>query len=300
MSAAKPDASIPFAGCLTSTRTSDNPWTLVGIADDSQSSFLRGAADAPAAVRLAYDGRCYNSTTESGVDLSGRIHDGGDLKPGRSWKESAQQYQEAIESLLLDARTPFVIGGDHAITIPVTRALHVLNQSIHVIQIDAHPDLYPEFEGNSESHACTGSRMLEMPHVATVTQLGIRAMNLTQSRNGARFEDQLRVVEAKALAGPLPRLHHIPAGAAVYLTIDMDAFDPAYAPGVSHPVPGGLTARQVLNFLQAGHWNLVGADVVEVNPSVDVHHQTAILAARLLHECVGYAAARSGIAQSSA
>jgi arginase family enzyme len=76
----------------------------------------------------------------------------------------------------------------------------------------------------------------------------------------------------------------------VYLTIDMDGFDPAFAPGVSHAVPGGLSSRQVLDFIQQGHWGLVGMDVVEVNPTRDVNDQTAILAARLLHEGMGYAA----------
>jgi arginase family enzyme len=84
----------------------------------------------------------------------------------------------------------------------------------------------------------------------------------------------------------------VPEEAAVYLTIDMDGFDPSCAPGVSHPVPGGLTARQVLGLILRGHWILVGMDVVEVNPSRDVQDQTSILAGRLLHEGIGYAAGR--------
>jgi arginase family enzyme len=88
----------------------------------------------------------------------------------------------------------------------------------------------------------------------------------------------------------LPPLPHIPPGAPVYLTVDLDGFDPAYAPGVSHPVPGGLTPRQVLNFIQNAPWKLVGMDVVEVNPDWDVNDQTAILAARVLHEGMGIAA----------
>ncbi len=74
--------------------------------------------------------------------------------------------------------------------------------------------------------------------------------------------------------------------------LERDGLDPAFAPGVSHPVPGGLTSRQVLTFVQSGHWNLVGMDVVETNPAVDVNNQTAILAGRLLHEGMGYHAMR--------
>lgn len=241
-------------------------------------------------MRRAYDGNCYNATSESGVDLTRSIEDRGDLRPRPSWEASAESYLSTVEALWRGGKTPFIIGGDHAITIPVARGLRVLEQPTHVIQVDAHPDLYPEFEGDLDSHACTGARLLEMPHIASLTQLGIRTMCDEQSGHRERYQDRLFQYEAKDLQGPLPRLDHIPRDAAVYITIDMDGFDPAFAPGVSHAVPGGLSARQVLSFLQAGHWTLVGMDVVEVNPSRDIQFQTSILAARLLHEGVGYAA----------
>ena len=105
-----------------------------------------------------------------------------------------------------------------------------------------------------------------------------------------RYQDKLFIYEARELPGALPELGHIPEGASVYVTIDIDGIDPAFAPGVSHPVPGGLSARQVLDFLGRGHWNLIGMDVVEVSPPRDFQSQTAILGARLLHEGMGYAA----------
>lgn len=176
-------------------------------------------------------------------------------------------------------------------TVPVVEAADVLNRPVHVVQIDAHPDLYPDFDGNPDSHACTGARLLEMEHVASLTQLGIRTMNEEQRRTQERFEGRLHVYQARQTAGALPSLAHVPKGASVYVTIDMDGLDPAFAPGVSHPVPGGLTPRQVLGLIQEGHWALVGMDVVEVNPSRDHQFQTAILAARFLHEGIGYAAA---------
>ena len=129
-----------------------------------------------------------------------------------------------------------------------------------------------------------------MDHIASLTQLGIRTMNAVQSPFLDRYPDRLIIHEARELPAELLELTHIPEDALVYITIDMDGFDPAFAPGVSHAVPGGLSSRQVLDFLQRGHWALVGMDVVEVNPSRDVNDQTAILAARLLHEGMGYAA----------
>jgi arginase len=186
---------------------------------------------------------------------------------------------------------PFFLGGDHAVTVPIVEALAVLSQPVHVIQIDAHPDLYPEYEGQRTSHACTACRVLEMSHVRSLTQFGIRTMNAVQREQGARFGNRLRIEQARGLTGILEQPRLIPAGALVYLTVDLDGFDPAFAPGVSHPVPGGLTPRQVLNFIQAATWRLVGMDVVEVNPQRDLNDLTAVLAAKVLHEGMGLALA---------
>lgn len=278
---------IPFAGCFT-REDDDTPLVFLGLADDTQSTYLSGCADAPRAIRSAYDGKCFNATTESGVDLEESVLDLGDRHPKESWEESARIYKALCEELIEAERIPFIAGGDHAVTIPVVEALEVLDQPVHVIQIDAHPDLYPDYDGNRFSHACTGARILEMDHVESLTQLGIRTMNAVQSQYVDRYPDRLVIHEASELAVELPELSHIPEEAYVYLTIDLDGLDPAFAPGVSHPVPGGLSSRQVLDLIQQGHWELVGMDVVEVNPTRDVNDQTAILAARLLHEGMGY------------
>jgi agmatinase len=280
---------IPFAG-LFAAAGARTPWVFLGIGDDTQSSFLRGCALAPESIRAAYDGRCYNSTSESGLDVASSVADLGDFGPRGSWEASSREYLSRMEEILREGQTPFVAGGDHAVTVPVVEAFRVLGRGIHVIQIDAHPDLYPEFEGNPDSHACTGARILEMEHVESLTQLGIRTMSDDERRQAERYGERVRVFDARDLEGPLPRLDHIPPEAPVYLTVDMDGFDPAFAPGVSHPVPGGLTARQVLGMIQRGHWTLVGMDAVEVNPSRDFEHLTSILAARLLHEGIAYAA----------
>jgi arginase len=297
MSAA--DALIPFAGCFTKDGTADTPLVFIGIPDDSQSTYRWGCSRGPGLIRSVYDGRSFNPTSESGVDLSESVVDFGDIEPRDSWESSAVHYQTAIESLLMDGKIPFIAGGDHAITIPAVEAMRILDEPVHVIQIDAHPDLYTEYRGVPHSHACTAARILEMTHVASLTQLGIRTLNDEQSKQLVRFHDRLRLLFARDLTGPLPSLRHIPDDAFVYLTVDMDGFDPAFAPGVSHPVPGGLTSRQVLSLIQHGHWNLAGMDVVELNPSVDVNNLTAVLAARLLHEGMGYAALRASKKKSS-
>jgi agmatinase len=285
---------IPFAGCFTEKPGGDGsePIVFAGLPDDSQSSFRRGCAEAPARIRSAYDGNCYSATTESGVDLTGAVADLGDWASEASRELTAKSYRESATQLFRAGRAPFFAGGDHAVTVPIVEALAALGEPVHVIQFDAHPDLYPEYEGSRTSHACVAARLLEMEHVASVTQLGIRTLNAPQAKEAERCRERVHLYYARDLTGELPWLDHIPAGAPVYITVDLDGFDPAFAPGVAHAVPGGLRPRQVLNFLQGFHWRLVGMDAVEVSPGRDVNDQTAVLAARLLHEGMGCAARR--------
>jgi agmatinase len=282
------NSTIPFAGCFTSKRAV--PLVFVGIPDDSQSSYRAGCAGGPDTIRSAYDGRSFNSTTESGVNLAESVLDFGNLEAKDTWEARVDAYRDAIRSLVEEGKRVFVAGGDHAITVPVVDAYSALGGPIHVVQIDAHPDLYFDFEGSKDSHACVAARLLEMSHVASVTQLGIRTLNDTQKEQVEQYRDRLQIHFARDLEGPLPQLDHIPDKAPVYLTVDLDGIDPGFAPGVSHPVPGGLTPRQVSSFLQRSRWNLVGMDVVELNPSTDLQDFTAILAARLLHEGMGMVA----------
>jgi agmatinase len=282
---------IPFAGCFTSNSAleQDPRLAFIGLPDDSQSSFLQGAAAAPQAIRDAFDGRCYNSTTESGVDLAGAVKDLGNVRPGPDWARTYKAFKTASASAVSSGFVPFFAGGDHAVTVPVVDGLAVTHRSIHIIQIDAHPDIYLEYEGNRDSHACVVSRLLELEHVATVTQFGIRCVNAEQARELERHRDRVRVLRIDTTEGKPLSIGHIPEDAAVYLTIDLDGFDPAYAPGVSHPVPGGLTTRQVLDLVRCLERVLVGMDVVEVNPARDINGTTAILAARILQEGMGRA-----------
>jgi agmatinase len=283
---------IAFAGCLTSSTPAPQAGqlALVGLPDDSQSSFLRGPAEGPCSIRSEYDGRCYNSVTELGVDLAGLVFDGGDWPSGASFEETRNNYRERASALFERGVIPFFAGGDHAVTIPIGEALTALGKPVHVVQIDAHPDLYPELDGSPRSHACVAARLLEMNHIASVTQYGIRTLNRIQQAVADRH-GRLTMFHARELMGELPAPPPIDEHSAVYVSVDLDGIDPAFAPGVSHPVPGGLSSRQVLNLLQSLPGKLVGMDVVELNPSRDHGGNTAVLAARLLHEGMGVATA---------
>ncbi|MCI0350249.1 MAG: arginase family protein, partial [Acidobacteriales bacterium] len=274
-----------FAGCFATGASvaRDTRLVFAGLACDRQSSFSRGCARGPTHIRNSYISDCYNSTTESGVDLAGRVADLGDLGGAASWKKTAARYESRARSIFAEGKLPFFAGGDHAVSIPVARALAALGRPVHVVQLDAHPDLYPEYENDRESHACVAARLLEMEHIASVTQMGIRTMNAIQESTARRYGERLRIVPAREIENEIPAPALISGDALVYLTLDLDVFDPGFAPGVSHPVPGGLSPRVVLDFLQRIAWNLVGMDVVELNPRFDQHGLTAVLAGRLLH-----------------
>ena len=132
----------------------------------------------------------------------------------------------------------------------------------------------------------------EHGHVDSVTQIGVRTLNHAQSEVARRHPGRLAIVEARDLhAGAILEHGDMPGilrpGARVWMTVDLDVFDPAFAPGVAHPVPGGLGPRQAFELIQESGWDLVGMDVVECLPERDEGDRTAILAARLLHEAMG-------------
>lgn len=292
----EPSPRIPFGGLIAKggaaggTRVS-----LLGVMDATQSTYRHCCAEAPTAIRAAYDGACFNSVSEIGVDCAGTVADLGDLEPGGGgFREDAARYRAAVERELDRGRTPFVLGGDHAIT-PALVAAFGGRGPLQVVQWDAHPDMYPEYEGNPDSHACVAARLLEMPQVASLTQIGIRTETAVQHALRKTAGDRVVQIAAWEAERRECLLSHLPEGAAIYLTVDMDGFDPAFAPAVAHPVPGGLSARAGLDLIREIHarrFRLAGMDVVEACPR-EADDRTLILAARLLHEGIAAALARS-------
>ena len=154
-----------------------------------------------------------------------------------------------------------------------------------MLQIDAHGDLYSEFEGDRYSHACPFTRILEDGLIARLVQVGIRTLNAEQRDNAARFGVETIDMRAWA-AGSRPSIQ-----GPVYFSIDMDGLDPAFAPGVSHREPGGLTVRDVLTLIQSISGPVLGADVVEFNPSQDPVGLTAPVCAKIVKELAAVMAA---------
>jgi len=188
------------------------------------------------------------------------------------------QITDAVARELNDGRAPLSLGGDHSVTYPILRAIRDKHGPINVLHIDAHPDLYDQLDGDRYSHACPLARSLEDGCIGKLVQVGIRCATPQQFEKAKQHDvtilgpDQVADVPEAFLATPL------------YMTIDLDGIDPAFAPGVSHPEPGGLTSREVVSLVHRISWPLVGADIVELNPERDQGMLTAGLAVRLIKE----------------
>ncbi|MCZ6507957.1 MAG: agmatinase [Acidobacteria bacterium] len=254
---------------------------LLGLPTDEASSFARGAAAGPAALRRAFYSESSNLATEAGLDLADepRFSDLGDLElDGGEATRSA--IEAAIAEQLAAGGRVLSLGGDHSVAYPILRAYGRHHPSLTVVQLDAHPDLYDSFEGDRFSHACPFARVMEEGLAKRLVQIGIRTANEHQREQAERFGVE---IVARRAWSDLAALELEPP---VYLSIDLDALDPAYAPGVAHPESGGLTSREALEVI-CHVSGLVGADVVELNPERDVGGVTAVLASKLVKELTG-------------
>ncbi len=262
--------------------------TLLGIPYDAQSSYLRGAADAPGKIRKAMKCDASNSWSELQVDLAvaGAYDDAGDLKfHGEDWIGTIEN---GVAQLIEQGKRPVSLGGDHSVTFPILKAFARTYQDLTIFHFDAHPDLYQEFEGNRFSHACPFARIMESGLAKRLVQVGIRTMNRHQREQAQRFG--VEVIEMNKL----PAYANLKASGPVYITFDMDVLDPAFAPGISHREPGGMSVREAIAHLHAISGDIVGADLVEFNPVRDVDGLTATVAAKILKEILGKMISSSG------
>ena len=257
---------------------------LIGLPTDIHSSFLRGCAKAPALIRQALFSPRGNAASERGLELGAEIalNDCGDLVLMET-PEDDVRIREAISATLAAGAVPIALGGDHAVSYPILQAVAARHGPVDMLHFDAHPDLYDELDGDRRSHASPFARIMEDGLARRLVQVGIRTLNKHQRAQAARFgveQVEMRDVGRGGLSFERP----------LYISIDMDGFDPAFAPGVSHHEPGGLTPRYVIDLLLALETPLLGADVVEYNPTRDINGVTAVLAAKLVKELAALAA----------
>jgi len=261
----------------------DYKMAILGVPFDEKSSYLRGAAGGPRAIRQASTGKCYNEYTELGVNLAEEtvLVDLGDVDTSGDVDKSFALIEKAVAGILDKGAVPVVLGGDHSITYPIIKAFARKHKPLDILHFDAHPDLYEDLYGDRLSHACPFARIMEDGLAQNLVQVGIRAA--TPDHKAKALKHGVRMIEMKEIHDPLFLKFANP----LYISFDLDALDPAFAPGVSHHEPGGLSTRQAIQIIQALKARIVGFDIVELNASRDASGITAAAAFKLFREMAG-------------
>jgi agmatinase len=253
--------------------------SLLGIPYDANSTYLRGPAEAPHRIREALYCNSSNLWTEDGIDLAqpGIFHDAGDLKLPLEAEPAGAVMEQAVRDTLAFGHRLICLGGDHSITYPILRGFRDRASEITILHFDAHPDLYHDYGGRL-SHACPFARIMEEQLARRLVQVGIRTIGAHQLEQAKKFG--VEVITMRNLA----RVAELKFEGPLYISFDVDVLDPAFAPGVSHYEPGGMSVRDVLNVIQGLRMPVVGVDIVEYNPIRDHQNQTAMVCSKILKE----------------
>jgi len=264
----------------------DASFILFGVPFEKTSSFRHGADKAPHEVRQAsWNFERYDLRT--GINFEEiLVHDYGDLDvQNLTSKEVFETTKTFTSTLLAKQKIPIAIGGDHSITPGIIAAFP---KDIAVISLDAHMDFRQNYKNDRYNHACVIRRVTDHIPLRNIAILGIRSAEKEEyeqaQEQGLFFRDAFTINKI-GIEKSIQQTKTYLKEKQIYLTLDIDVVDPAYAPGTSTPEPFGLTPMDVLEIIEAFSPQLIGCDVVEVCPPYD-HGQTAVLAAKLVQTCI--------------
>ncbi len=257
--------------------------SLLGIPYDANSTYLRGPAEAPRRIREALHCNSSNLWTEDGIDLGqlGIFHDAGDLELPLEAESAGAVIEQAVRDTVALGHPLICLGGDHSVTYPILRGFKDKVSDITILHFDAHPDLYHDYGGRL-SHACPFARIMEDRLARRLVQAGIRTIGAHQLEQAKKFG--VEVITMRNIARVAELKDDLNFKGPLYISFDVDVLDPAFAPGVSHYEPGGMSVREVLNIIQGLRVPIVGADIVEFNPVRDHQNQTAMVCRKILKE----------------
>ena len=298
--------SLPFTGIVTFTKVprydpveSPVPHAVIlGLPTDEATTQHPGARYGPRAIREALTqfsyykrGRGYYDPERGQPMLAAlELRDAGDVDIIPTLREeNAGRITEAVATLLARGIFPVYLGGDHSVTAAILPAFSAA--PIHLVQIDAHMDFADDLAGARTTHASPMRRARELGHVRSLSQIGIRSIvSSVEDYEAARALGNRLVTTAEVLATP-GRDWWADLSGDCYLTLDIDAFDPAAAPGTGFAEPGDLTFRDVARIIRTltGRLRLRRMDLVEVNPYLDPSRRTPLLAARTILEVLSCA-----------
>lgn len=256
---------------------------LAGAGYDGTSSYRPGSRFAPMALRsetlLAQEN--YSPYLEKDLEEL-PVHDLGDVEIPFGDKEEALRRIETVSRYLIkEGKIPFFIGGEHLITLPAIKPLLAKYPDLQLLQLDAHLDLMDELFGSRLSHGTVVRRIFEeMGPQNGIWQVGIRS----GSREEYRFAAGHTRLFPFGITEFLKQLDSL-RGKPVYLTVDLDVFDPSLIPGTGTPEAGGIFFPEFVEFLRAIRGlPIVGADLVELSPQIDATHVSTIVASKILRE----------------
>jgi agmatinase len=257
---------------------------LVGIPMDFTVSFRPGTRMGPQQIRtVSYGIEEYSVYLDK--DLADKSYfDLGDMNlPFGNVEGSLTVIENVTRRMLADKKFPILLGGEHLVTYPIIRAFKEQYQDLVVIHFDAHADLGLDYAGEPNSHATVMRKVAQMIEPKNLYQFGIRSGTSDEfqyaKENTNMFID--RVIEP--LKQVIPTLGQRP----VYVSLDIDVVDPAYAPGTGTPEAGGCSSREIIEAIhELGAANIVGFDLVEVSPATDQSERTSLLAAKIIREAI--------------
>lgn len=261
-------------------------FVIFGVPYDKTSSFRHGASQAPTKIRQSsWNFETFN--LKNGVNFKDiKVHDYGnvDVKED-SLTTMVKKVRKFTSTLLEKNKFPIALGGEHSITPGIIQAFP---EEIAVLSLDAHIDFRQEYEGELFNHACAVRRIADHVDIDNIAILGIRSAGKEEfkeaEKQGLFLIDSFDIKKAgikEAVNKVKKRLNN----KKIYLTLDIDVLDPAYAPGTSTPEPFGLTPFDILECIESFSQQLVGFDVVEVCPQYD-NGETALLAARFVKNTI--------------
>jgi agmatinase len=275
--------------------------SIMGVPFDGGASLGKGAALAPRIIRLLAAEGMPGATEDRTIIQEELIYDAGDVEPSLNWDKFFEEVEDKAYELMRADTFCLFIGGDHSVTIPLQKAFgkhqkQIKSGKIGIIHLDAHPDLCDHFDGHKWSHANTEARALEdVISPGDLCFAGIRAFEEEEVRLLDSYPEistyTARDVWYEGVANISKKIENqFKDYDAVYLTLDIDVLDPAYAPGTGTPVSGGLNNRELTELVKYIVLNLPvrAMDIVEVSPPLDVNDITSWAAIRVMHEIFGH------------
>ena len=254
---------------------------ILPVPYDGTSTWLKGADKGPKAIlEASVNMEFYDIETDSEVFTHGITT----LEPvteDSSPEAMAAEVERRVDALLKDKKFPVILGGEHSVSIGAFRAFAKHYDEFSILQLDAHSDMRPEYEGSTHNHACVMARGKE---VATVAQVGIRSSAIEEKENidpdRIFYAHEINESDSSWMYQVSQKLSDN-----VYVTIDLDVLDPAYMPSTGTPEPDGLAYRDIINFLKLinERHNIIGLDVVELCPN-EINKAPDFLASKLIYQ----------------